>query len=284
MAPILAAWKARASRFRAQKRLRGRARGVEDSAAVNPFDLTGHVALVTGGNGGIGLGLAQALLGAGARVAIWGTSEDKNARAVETLGEGAAAFACDIADEAAVDGAMAATLERFGRLDSCFANAGTAGGGKRFTDIPLSEWQRIVRVNLDGTFLTLRAAARHMIERGEGGSLVATSSLTAIEGAPQSEHYAASKSGVVALIQSLAVELARHGIRANALMPGWIETDLNRALLQSEIGTSRILPRIPQRRFGAPEDLGAAAVYLASPGARYHTGDVLVIDGGYRLF
>jgi NAD(P)-dependent dehydrogenase (short-subunit alcohol dehydrogenase family) len=251
---------------------------------VNPFDLTGHVALVTGGNGGIGLGLARALHGAGASVAIWGTNEGKNAAAVETLGDRAAAFACDIADEAAVDGAMAATLERFGRVDSCFANAGTAGGGRRFTDIELAEWQRILRVNLDGTFLTLRSAARHMVERGGGGSLVATSSLTAVEGAPQSEHYAASKSGVVALIRSLAVELARHGIRANALMPGWIETDLNRALLESEIGTSRILPRVPLRRWGAPEDLGAAAIYLASPGARYHTGDVLVIDGGYRLF
>jgi NAD(P)-dependent dehydrogenase (short-subunit alcohol dehydrogenase family) len=257
---------------------------MEDSAAVNPFDLTGHVALVTGGNGGIGLGLAQALLGAGASVAIWGTSEEKNERALDALGERAAAFACDVADEVAVDAAMAATLERFGKLDSCFANAGTAGGGRHFTDIELDEWRRILRVNLDGTFLTLRAAARHMVERGEGGSLVATSSLTAIEAAPQSEHYAASKSGVVALVQSLAVELARHGIRANALMPGWIETDLNRSLLQSEIGASRILPRIPQRRYGAPEDLGAAAVYLASPGAAYHTGDVLVIDGGYRLF
>ncbi len=251
---------------------------------MNPFDLTGHVALVTGGNGGIGLGLAQALRDAGADVAIWGTNADKNAAAVEALGAGAAAFVCDVADEAAVDATMAATVEHFGRVDSCFANAGTAGGGKRFTEIALSEWQRIVRVNLDGTFLTLRAAARHMIERGGGGSLVATSSLTAIEGAPQSEHYAASKAGVVALVQSLAVELARHGIRANALMPGWIETDLNRALLQSEIGTTRILPRVPMRRFGAPEDLGPAAVYLASPGARYHTGDVLVIDGGYRLF
>ena len=148
----------------------------------------------------------------------------------------------------------------------------------------LAEWQRVCRVNLDGTFLTLRAVARHMVERGGGGSLVATSSLTAIEAAPQSEHYAASKAGVVALVQSLAVELARHGIRANALMPGWVETDLTRPLLESEIGTTRILPRIPLRRWAEPADLGAAAVYLASPGARYHTGDVLVIDGGYRLF
>jgi NAD(P)-dependent dehydrogenase (short-subunit alcohol dehydrogenase family) len=254
---------------------------------TNPFDLGGHVALVTGGNGGIGLGLAKALAGAGADVAIWGTSADKNERALEelaSLGTRAEAFICDVADEAAVDAAMAETLERLGRVDSCFANAGTGGGGRRFTDITLAEWQRVCRVNLDGTFLTLRAAARHMIERGGGGSLVATSSLTAIEAAPQSEHYAASKAGVVALVKSLAVELARHGIRANALMPGWVETDLTRPLLQSEVGSTRILPRIPLRRWAEPADLGPAAVYLASPGAGYHTGDVLVIDGGYRLF
>jgi NAD(P)-dependent dehydrogenase (short-subunit alcohol dehydrogenase family) len=254
---------------------------------TNPFDLGGHVALVTGGNGGIGLGLAKALAGAGADVAIWGTSADKNERALAelaALGTRAEAFICDIADEASVDAAMADTLERLGRVDACFANAGTGGGGRRFTDMTLAEWQRVCRVNLDGTFLTLRAVARHMVERGGGGSLVATSSLTAIEAAPQSEHYAASKAGVVALVQSLAVELARHGIRANALMPGWVETDLTRPLLESEIGTTRILPRIPLRRWAEPADLGAAAVYLASPGARYHTGDVLVIDGGYRLF
>ena len=228
---------------------------MEDSAFMNPFDLHGHVALVTGGNGGIGLGLAHALRGAGADVALWGTNTSKNSRAVaelEPLGTRVEALVCDIADEAAVDAAMAETLSRLGRVDSCFANAGTAGGGRRFTDIALEEWQRILRVNLDGTFLTLRAVARHMIERGGGGSLVATSSLTAIEAAPTSEHYAASKSGVLALVRSLAVELARHGIRANALMPGWIETDLNRALLGSDVGQTRILPRVPLRRWGTP--------------------------------
>jgi NAD(P)-dependent dehydrogenase (short-subunit alcohol dehydrogenase family) len=260
---------------------------MEDSTSMNPFDLHGHVALVTGGNGGIGLGLARALASAGADIALWGTNAAKNERAVAELaplGTRVEALVCDIADEAAVEAAMASTLERLGRVDACFANAGAAGGGRRFTDITLSEWQRICRVNLDGTFLTLRAVARHMIARGGGGSLVATSSLTAIEAAPTSEHYAASKAGVLALVRSLAVELARHGIRANALMPGWIETDLNRDLLASEVGQTRILPRVPLRRWGTPADLGPAAVYLAAPGSGYHTGDVLVIDGGYRLF
>jgi NAD(P)-dependent dehydrogenase (short-subunit alcohol dehydrogenase family) len=252
-----------------------------------PFALEGRVALVTGGNGGIGLALARGLAQAGADVAIWGTSTEKNGRALqelETLGVSVYAHACDVSDEDAVEEAFAATLTALGRVDACFANAGTGGTPAPFAKQSLSEWRRVMAVNLDGTFLTLRAAARHMIERGEGGSLVATSSLTAIEAAPRSQHYAASKAGVTALVKTLAVELARHQIRANALMPGWVETDLTRPLLTSEMAAEHIIPRIPLRRAAQPEDLAAAAVYLAADGSRYHTGDVLVIDGGYRLF
>jgi NAD(P)-dependent dehydrogenase (short-subunit alcohol dehydrogenase family) len=250
--------------------------------------LGGHVALVTGGNGGIGLGLAHGLAAAGADVAIWGTKPEKTEQAAAELrdahGVRVHAETCDVTDEASVATAFAATVSALGRVDSCFANAGAAGGGVPFQDIELAEWRRVVAGNLDGTFLTFREAARHMIERGDGGSLVATSSLTAIEAAPRGEHYAAAKAGVIALVRSLAVELARHGIRANALMPGWIETDMTRPMLSHEGTQSRILPRVPLRRWGAPADLAAAAVYLASPGAAYHTGDVLTIDGGYRLF
>jgi NAD(P)-dependent dehydrogenase (short-subunit alcohol dehydrogenase family) len=254
----------------------------------NPaFSLEGRVALVTGGNGGIGLALARGLARAGADVAIWGTSAEKNKHAQDelgTLGVRVFAHACDVSDEGAVESAFAATLSTLGRVDACFANAGTGGAPAPFAKQTLSEWRRVMAVNLDGTFLTLRAAARHMIERGEGGSLVATSSLTAIEAAPRSQHYAASKAGVIALIKTLAVELARYQIRANALMPGWVETDLTRPLLASEMATEHIIPRIPLRRAAQPEDLAAAAVYLAADGSRYHTGDVVVIDGGYRLF
>jgi NAD(P)-dependent dehydrogenase (short-subunit alcohol dehydrogenase family) len=253
----------------------------------NLFDLTGHVALVTGGNGGIGLGLAHGLAGAGADVAIWGTSQEKTDRAVEELaahGTRVAGLVCDIADEDAVTAAFDATVERLGHVDSCFANAGTGSAPTKFVDLDLREWRRVAGVNLDGTFLTLRAAARHMVERGQGGSLVATTSLTVVEGAPRAEAYAASKAGVAGMVRSLAVELARHGIRVNALMPGWIETDLNRAMLSDEKTAAALLPRVPARRWGAPSDLAAAAVYLAGPGSAYHTGDTLTIDGGYRLF
>ena len=249
--------------------------------------LSGRVALVTGGNGGIGLGLADGLARAGADVAIWGTNAGKTQEAalqVAQHGTRVHAEVCDVADEASVETAFAATVAALGRVDACFANAGTGTAPTPFTDQTLADWRRVLSVNLEGVFLTFRAAVRHMIERGEGGSLVATSSLTAVEAAPRSQAYAASKAGVVALVQSLAVELARHRIRANALMPGWIHTDLTAPMATNEDASKRILSRVPARRWGAPEDLAGAAVYLASDAAAYHTGDVLVIDGGYRLF
>jgi NAD(P)-dependent dehydrogenase (short-subunit alcohol dehydrogenase family) len=252
-----------------------------------PFDLSGHVALVTGGNGGIGLGLADGLARAGADIAVWGTKADKNERAAEALaahGGRVETLVADISDESAVDAAFAETVSRLGRVDSCFANAGTSAQPASFPKISLEDWRRVNAVNLDGTFLTLRAAARHMIERGGGGALVAISSLTALEGAPRNEHYAASKAGVLGLVRSLAVELARHAIRVNAIVPGWVETDLNRDFLAGDAATAHILPRVPLRRWAQPADLAPAAVYLASPAAAYHTGDALVIDGGYSLF
>lgn len=251
-----------------------------------PFDLSGQAALVTGGNGGIGLGIAEALAQAGAAVAIWGTDADKTEAAAERLrAHGGEVFAavCDVADEDAVGSAMEATVAALGRLDSCFANAGTAAAPAPFERTELAEWRRVQAVNLDGVFLTLRAAAAAMIERGEGGSLVATSSLTAIEGAPRSAAYAAAKGALVSLVRTLAVELARKGIRANAIMPGWIDTDLTHAMLADERFAGAVLPRVPARRWGTPADLGAAAVYLASPGSSYHSGDVLRIDGAYSI-
>ncbi len=251
-----------------------------------PFDLSGQAALVTGGNGGIGLGIAAALAEAGADVAIWGTDAGKNEAAAERLGAaGGKVFAtvCDVADEAAVAAAMEETVAALGGLHSCFANAGTPARPTPFEHTELDEWKRVEGVNLDGAFLTLRAAAAAMIEAGTGGSLVATSSLTAIEGAPRSAAYAATKGALISLVRTLAVELARKGIRANAIMPGWIDTDLTHAMLADERFAGAVMPRIPARRWGEPADLGPAAVYLASPATSYHTGDVLRIDGAYSI-
>ncbi len=253
-----------------------------------PFDLTGKVALVTGGNSGIGLGMAKAVAEAGADIAIWGTNKQKNATArdlVAKTGRRVIALECNVAEEAAVDQAFAETLSQLGHVDGCFANAGVSGRGTpSFTDMTSEEWHRVLKVNLDGAFYTFRAAARHMVQRGGGGTLIGTASLAAIEGAARSEHYAATKGGLISMIRALAVEFARHGIRANSVLPGWIETDMTANAIGNDKFAKNVLPRIPMRRWGTGDDFGGIAVYLMSDASRYHTGDTFLIDGGYALF
>ena len=177
------------------------------------FDLSGRVALITGGNGGIGLGMAEGLAAAGAEVCIWGTNADKNANALERLsayGPKVTAQLCDVAEETAVTSAFAETLAAHGRVDGCFANAGIGGRGTAFEDMTREEWDRIISVNQSGVFYCFRAAARHMRERAEQGDafgrLVGTASLAAISGQARGEHYAATKGGLISMIKALAVE------------------------------------------------------------------------------
>jgi NAD(P)-dependent dehydrogenase (short-subunit alcohol dehydrogenase family) len=257
--------------------------------AYAAFDLTGQVALVTGGNGGIGLGMAKAVAEAGADIAIWGTNAAKNASAkaeIEKIGRRVLALQVDVGDEAAVEQGFAETVKAFGRVDGCFANAGVhgRGGHTAFGEMSTEEWKRVTRVNLDGAFYTFRAAAKHMASRDGGGVLVGTSSLAAISGPPRNEHYAATKNAMIGMIRSLAVEYARYGIRAHAVLPGWIETDMTANLIANEKFHDNVLKRVPMRRWGTGDDFGGIAVYLMSSASRFHTGDTFLIDGGYALF
>jgi NAD(P)-dependent dehydrogenase (short-subunit alcohol dehydrogenase family) len=250
------------------------------------FDLSGHVSLVTGGNGGIGLGMARGLAEAGARVYIWGTNEERNLAAVEELREfgEVSATRVDIADEAAVTAAFEALVAEAGRLDSCFANAGIGSFRQPLTETTLDDFHRITRVNLDGSFVTLREAARQMIALGNGGSLVATSSLSAMMGQAGGYAYTASKGALVSIVKALAVELARHRIRANALLPGWIETSMTAPAFANEKFVANVMPRMPGRRWGTPADFAGIAVYLASPASAFHSGDAILLDGAYAAF
>jgi hypothetical protein len=251
------------------------------------FKLNGHVAVVTGGNGGIGLGMARGLAKAGASLALWGRDQEKNARAADelkALGARAEAFVCDVGDEKQVAASTRATVEELGRIDSCFANAGV-GLMKPFVDMTLEDWETVMRVNLTGVFLTLREAAKQMISQGGGGKLIATSSVGSLHGMPAQEPYAAAKAGVCALVRSLAVELARHDIQANAVLPGWVDTEMTApAVAWDKFNEVVIKGRVPARRWGKPEDFEGVAVYLASEQSRYHNGDVLRVDGGYAVF
>ena len=255
------------------------------------FDLTGHVAVVTGGNSGIGLGMADALAAHGAAVSVWGTNPDKNDAAFEQLarhGGAVQALVCDVGDQEAVREAMAAVIDELGRVDSCFVNAGVGGRAPSFLEMTDEEWHRVLRVNLDGAFYTAQEAARHMVDRhaagDPGGSIVITTSGSAYFGQQRGQHYGASKAGVVSMMKAIAVEHARHGIRCNAILPGWIESDMTAGAFGWQTFVDKVLPRVPLRRWGTPADFGGLAVYFASGASSYHTGDVVTIDGGYHSF
>ena len=248
--------------------------------------LSGRTVLVTGGNGGIGLGLATGCAQAGADLVIWGTNQTKLDAAkaeLEAFGGQVMAQRVDVSQEDEVVGAFADAVSTAGRIDSVFANAGVSGGGS-FLDQTLDEWRRVLSVNLEGVFVTLREAARHMTAVGEGGSLVGVSSVSAIHGAPMAQPYAASKAAVLAVMRGLAVELARYQIRCNSIIPGWTETEMTESGRQNEKFLANTTYRTPIRRWGLPSDYAALGAFLADPTQVYHTGDEIVMDGGYTRF
>lgn len=255
------------------------------------FDLSGKSAIVTGGNGGIGLAIASALCSAGCSVSIWGRNGEKTRHALEQLRErgaqGAQAEICDVTEPAAVAAAFASTLEAFGgRVDGCFVNAGIGGGSRvPFVERSYADWRESFAVNLDGAYHVLKVAADHMVDRARagqpGGRLVATSSVASLFGTARNEGYGASKSALNGLVRALAVELARYRVTANAILPGYVRSDMTGELMGNERFLQAVEGRIPMRRFGDPAEFGGVAVYLMSDASTYHTGDCLVVDGGY---
>jgi NAD(P)-dependent dehydrogenase (short-subunit alcohol dehydrogenase family) len=249
------------------------------------FDLNGHVALMTGGNGGLGLAMAKGLVKAGASVAIWGRNEAKNAAAVDVLtamGGTAAAFACDVTNTGASARAFAATIERFGKIDSAFANAGGSGVRGPFHKLTDEDWRQSVDLNLSSVNATFRLAIAHWLEAKSPGKLIVTSSIAAMIGIPMATPYSATKAAVQGLIRGLAIEYARAGIQANAILPGFIETEMSLDTPQAfQDGAKR---RAASGEIGKLEDMEGIAVYLASPQSRFMTGQCLVLDGGHTIF
>jgi 2-deoxy-D-gluconate 3-dehydrogenase len=249
------------------------------------FDLTGRVALVTGGNSGIGLGLARGLAGAGASVMVAGRSAEKNAAAVaelRALSATAEAVTAEMTEPAAIEAMVAATVSRFGKLDVLVANAGTSVR-KAPQDITLEEWRRVIDTNLTSTMLCCQAAYPYL-KKSDQARVITNGSMLSIFGTSFAAAYGASKGGVVQLTRSLAVAWAPDGITVNCILPGWIDTDLTRAARAQVDGLhAKVLARSPMGRWGAPSDFEGIAVFLASAASAFITGTAIPVDGGFSV-
>ena len=250
-------------------------------------NLSEKVFVITGGNGGIGLGLAEGIAEAGGSIAVWARNEEKNAHAVkilEDIGVKAKSYVCDVSSEENVIATLASTVNDFGRLDGLFANAGRAGTGTPFVETSLEDWRNVTAVNLDGVFLCLREAAKQIISQGSGGSLVAVSSTSAIHGAAGNEAYGTAKTAVTGLVRALAVSLARFQIRVNCLLPGWTVTELASAAFENEYFREVTTKRTPVRRWADASEFREVGAFLADPSQTFHTGQQVCVDGGYTIF
>ena len=246
------------------------------------FDLSGKVALISGGNGGIGLAIAEAFAEAGAQVVIGARDRAKSRAAVARVGKGCIDVPLDVTDQASVTGAAEAVRARFGRCDVLVASAGM-NIRKPPADITLEDWDQVLRTNLTGTLL-LAQALHPLMRDGGGGKIICLGSMYSLFGAPMVAAYAASKGGVVQLAKSLAAAWAADNIQVNAILPGWVETDLT-ARARQDVPTlnDSVLARTPAGRWGQPEDVAGSAVFLASRASDFVTGAVLAVDGGYSI-
>jgi 2-deoxy-D-gluconate 3-dehydrogenase len=252
---------------------------------VGAFDLKGRVAVVTGGNGGIGFGMGRGLAEAGAAVVVAARNREKSLRAVALLrglGVEAEAIEVDVADEASVDALVKATVARFGRLDILVNNAGM-NIRKPVESLALGEWRQVIDTNLTSAFLASRACHPVMKKQG-GGKVINIGSMMSIFGASFAPAYAASKGGMVQLTKAMAAGWAVDNIQVNAVLPGWIETELTqRARQQIEGLHESVLRRTPAKRWGVEQDMAGVAVFLASPASDFVTGAAIPVDGGYSI-
>ena len=250
---------------------------------MNLFDLKGRVAVVTGGNGGIGLGMARGMSAAGAAVVVAARNREKSARAVkelEGLGAPAVAIEVDVADEASVNALVQSAMERWGRLDVLVNNAGI-NIRKPPQDLTLAEWRLVLDTNLTSAFLGSRAVYPIMKAQG-GGKIINIGSMMSIFGASFTPAYGASKGGMVQLTKALAAAWARDNIQVNAVLPGWIDSDLTRRARQEVPGLHEsVLARTPAKRWGVGDDLSGIAVFLASRASDFVTGTAIPVDGGF---
>jgi 2-deoxy-D-gluconate 3-dehydrogenase len=249
------------------------------------FDLKGRIAIVTGGNGGIGLGMARGLAGAGAGVVVVGRNAEKSKAAVEELGKlgvETLAVQADVSDEAAVARLVQAALDRFGRIDVLVNNAGT-NLRKPLHEYSLEEWHRVMDTNLTSAFLCSRAVYPAMKKAG-GGKIINIGSMMSIFGASFAPAYGASKGGIVQLTKSAASAWARDNIQVNAVLPGWIDTELTQGARRQVPGLhDNVLRRTPAGRWGTIDDMAGVAVFLASAASDFVTGTAIPVDGGYSI-
>jgi NAD(P)-dependent dehydrogenase (short-subunit alcohol dehydrogenase family) len=250
---------------------------------MNLFDLSGKTAIVTGGGKGIGRQMADGLAEAGANIVVCARQAERCEQAASELAEKGVktlGLGCDVRDPDQVQAVVARTVADFGGIDVLVNNAGTVWGAPP-EDMPLEGWQKVVDVNLTGVFLFSQAAGRAMID-GDGGSMVNIASVAGLHGAPteitNSVVYHATKGGVIAFTRDLACKWAQHGIRVNAIAPGWFPSDMANFVLDQH--GERLIDDVPLRRFGGPEDLKGPVVFLASDASAYVTGHTLVVDGG----
>jgi 2-deoxy-D-gluconate 3-dehydrogenase len=249
---------------------------------MSMFDLSGRVAIVTGGNGGIGLGMARGLIEAGASVVVAARNKEKSAKAAAALGERAIAIEVDVANEASVKALVEQTVAKFGRIDILINNAGIAIR-KQPETYTLDEWRQVIDVNLTSAFICSQAVYPHMVKAG-GGKIINIGSILSLFGIPVGVPYGASKGGIVQMARSFATAWAKDNIQVNSILPGWIDTDLTEtARVQIEGLNERVLARTPAKRWGKPSDFAGIAVFLSSPLSDFVTGTAIPVDGGYTV-